>query len=127
MLNYISQDPQERQRYLSRKIALMDQQALEQRADEARRKLEQAEQKLELAERKLEQAEQNAELAERKLELAERNVEQAEAAVLRRLLNKRFGPLPAWVEDKLGHALTDQLDIWAEKILDAQTLEAVFR
>lgn len=113
MLNYISQDPQERQRYLSRKIALMDQQALQQWADEARRKQELAEQKLELV--------------EQKLELAERKVELAQAAVLRRQLSKRFGPLPAWVEDQLCNALTDQLDIWAEKILDAQSLEAVFR
>lgn len=50
-----------------------------------------------------------------------------EARVLRRQLTRRFEPLPAWVEAKLAAAAEPaQLEGWAERVLDAATLEAVF-
>jgi hypothetical protein len=47
--------------------------------------------------------------------------------VLSRLLVRRFGPLTAEVEQRLQQAGTDELERWAENILDAPTLEDVFR
>jgi len=53
---------------------------------------------------------------------------QGRHAVLERLLRKRFGEVVdgAWVQEKLGAAPLELLDIWAERILDAETLEQVF-
>ena len=49
-----------------------------------------------------------------------------EARVLKRQLTRRFGPLPEWVEAKLAAAEPAQLEAWAERVLDAPMLEAVF-
>lgn len=51
---------------------------------------------------------------------------EGEALVLRRQLHKRFGELPAWVEEKLQHAGSEELELWADSILDAPSLAAVF-
>jgi hypothetical protein len=51
---------------------------------------------------------------------------QGEAAVLSRLLAKRFGSLPTALQDRLAHATQEQLELWAERILEADTPEAVF-
>lgn len=53
--------------------------------------------------------------------------QQGELAVLSRLLVRRFGPLSPEVEQRLRQAGTDELERWAENILDAATLEDVFR
>ena len=45
---------------------------------------------------------------------------------LARLLPKRFGPLDEQTSVRLKAATLDQLDIWADRILDAPTLQAVF-
>jgi hypothetical protein len=58
--------------------------------------------------------------------IAERWVQQGEAQVLRRLLTRRFGPLPEWAEERLTHAELPQLETWADRVLDAKTLEEVF-
>ena len=49
-----------------------------------------------------------------------------EALLLRRLLTRRFGPVPGWVEDKLAGAEPAQLEAWGERVLDAPSLEGVF-
>ena len=52
---------------------------------------------------------------------------QAEASLLlERQLTKRFGPLAPAVRARLTDASTQQLEDWAERILDAPNLEAVF-
>jgi predicted transposase/invertase (TIGR01784 family) len=51
---------------------------------------------------------------------------EGEAKLLRKLLIRRFGPLPAWVEVKLTGAEPAQLEAWGERVLEAATLEAVF-
>jgi hypothetical protein len=51
---------------------------------------------------------------------------QAEAKLLRRLLKKRFGDLPEWVEEKMNAADTETLEEWGENFVDAETLEDVF-
>ena len=51
---------------------------------------------------------------------------EGEAKVVSRLLMRRFGPLPAWVDQRLEQATEAELDAWTERLLDGQTLEAVF-
>ena len=41
-------------------------------------------------------------------------------------LARRFGPLPLWAEAKLGQAGQSQLEAWADRVLDAATLEDMF-
>ena len=60
-----------------------------------------------------------------KLEGELRGRKQEAEKLLQRLLTRRFGPLPAWVEDKLTQADTETLEMWADRVLDAPTLEAV--
>lgn len=50
-------------------------------------------------------------------------------AVLKRQLGKRFGKdiLDIRTQERLRNASAEQLDLWAERILDARTLEDVFR
>ena len=46
-------------------------------------------------------------------------------ALVGRLLAKRFGPLDVSVQRRLEQATLEQLDDWAERLLDAPSLEAV--
>jgi hypothetical protein len=51
---------------------------------------------------------------------------EGESVLLERLLAKRFGsPLPDEISARLRAATTDQLESWADRVLDAPTLEAV--
>jgi hypothetical protein len=52
--------------------------------------------------------------------------QEGEANVLRRQLARRFGPLPTWAEQRLDQAGEAELESWADRILDALTLEDVF-
>lgn len=56
----------------------------------------------------------------------QQGLQQGEVRVLRRLLTRRFGELPAWAEAKLQEAELAQLEVWGERVLDAGTLEEVF-
>ncbi|WP_162472931.1 DUF4351 domain-containing protein [Methylotuvimicrobium alcaliphilum] len=51
---------------------------------------------------------------------------EGEAGLLQRQLIKRFGPLPGAIQRRLDQATSEQLEIWAERILDAPNLPAVF-
>jgi predicted transposase YdaD len=50
------------------------------------------------------------------------------SAILLRLLAKRFGPdiLDRNIEERLRAAGPEQLDLWAERILDAGSVDEVF-
>ncbi|MEW6744746.1 MAG: DUF4351 domain-containing protein [Planctomycetota bacterium] len=48
-------------------------------------------------------------------------------AVLRRQLERRFGRLPDEVAHRLDNAPLPEMDLWTERVLDAPTLEDVFR
>jgi len=48
---------------------------------------------------------------------------EGEAEGLKRLLTRRFGPLPAWAEQRIGAAPVAQLDAWLDGVLDATSLE----
>jgi hypothetical protein len=52
---------------------------------------------------------------------------EGEANLLCRQLTRRFGPLGEAIQARLDNATLDQLDQWAENILDAKTLEDVFK
>jgi hypothetical protein len=56
----------------------------------------------------------------------EKGIEQGEARLLKQLLTWRFGSLPAWAEAQLAGAEPERLEAWAKRVLDAQTLDAVF-
>ena len=51
---------------------------------------------------------------------------EGKAELLTRLLERRFGPLPTWAETRLREATPVQLDAWANRVLDATLLDAVF-
>jgi len=46
--------------------------------------------------------------------------------LLKQLLSWRIGALPPWVENQLAGARPERLEAWAKRVLDAQTLDAVF-
>ena len=50
-----------------------------------------------------------------------------ESRMLKRQLERRFGVLPEWVSEQLGSAKEKDLETWSEAVLNAPTLEAVFR
>ena len=57
----------------------------------------------------------------------QQGMQQGIALTLRRQLRRRFGDPPAWVETKLQEGTPPQLEQWADRLLDAETLEAVFK
>jgi len=56
-----------------------------------------------------------------------REFKRGEVTVLRRQIEKRFGTLPDWVEERLATASDSQLDQWTLRILDAANLEDLLR
>jgi flagellar biosynthesis/type III secretory pathway protein FliH len=52
--------------------------------------------------------------------------QQGQLELITRLLTRRFGALPDWASARLQAAHADQLEQWADRVLDAATLEAVF-
>lgn len=52
-------------------------------------------------------------------------VSQGEVKLLRRLLVRRFGVLPDWAEARLEQAGEAELEVWADRVLDCETLEEV--
>lgn len=53
--------------------------------------------------------------------------QEGENALLRKLLERRFGALPAWVDECLAKAGPAQLETWGLELLEAKALEDVFR
>ena len=65
---------------------------------------------------------------ERGLEQARDQVrDKSQASLLTKLLTKRFGALPPEVEQKLQSSHSEQLEHWALRLIDASTLDEVFR
>ena len=54
-------------------------------------------------------------------------ITQGQAALLEHLLRHRFGPVSAATRTRLQTATPDQLEAWAERLLDAPNSEAVFQ
>lgn len=57
----------------------------------------------------------------------EQGIPRGEAKLLRVLLLRRFGSLPAWVDEQLAGAREVELETWGERVLDALNLDDVFR
>ncbi len=49
-----------------------------------------------------------------------------EASMLKRLLTRRFKRLPRWVEERLEQASRDELEVWFDRVFEANGLEDVF-
>jgi hypothetical protein len=56
----------------------------------------------------------------------ERGRKEGAAAVLERLLTRRFGPLSKTAQKKLAKANVEQLTAWSDAVLDAASLKQVF-
>jgi len=41
-------------------------------------------------------------------------------------MTRRFGPLPDWVEQRLAQATPMQLVAWADRLVDARTIDGLF-
>ena len=68
-----------------------------------------------------------ATLTERLLnEGIQQGMQQGEQNVLQRQLVRRFGPLDSQARQRLQHATAQELECWADNILDARTLDEVF-
>jgi len=50
-----------------------------------------------------------------------------EVSLLHHLLDRRFGPLPVWVDERLAQAGEAELEQWAERVLEYASLEEIFR
>ncbi|MBV5299952.1 MAG: Rpn family recombination-promoting nuclease/putative transposase [Rhodoferax sp.] len=52
--------------------------------------------------------------------------QKGQSGLLQRMLVRRFGPLPQDMVQRLSNATTDQLELWADRVLDARSLNEVF-
>jgi Domain of unknown function (DUF4351) len=53
-------------------------------------------------------------------------VQQGESIILRRLIQKRFGKLPAWADEQLAKSTTTELEELGLRLLDAKTIKELF-
>jgi predicted transposase YdaD len=53
--------------------------------------------------------------------------QEGELTVLRRLIEKRFGPLPIWAGDKLAALPASALEDLSERVLDARSVEELLK
>ncbi|HEX4311386.1 MAG TPA: DUF4351 domain-containing protein [Acidobacteriaceae bacterium] len=56
-----------------------------------------------------------------------RGMQDGELAVLRRLIEKKFGALPTWAEERLSGRSTTELEELSIRVLDAQSLEDLLK
>jgi predicted transposase YdaD len=52
--------------------------------------------------------------------------QKGELTILRRLLNKRFGDIPAWIDDRLTNLSTTELEDLSLRLLDAKSIDELF-
>ena len=55
----------------------------------------------------------------------QQGIQQGRCALLERILTRRFGTLPDWAQQQLKAASSEQLDRWAERVLEAESLQGV--
>ncbi|HYQ00422.1 MAG TPA: Rpn family recombination-promoting nuclease/putative transposase [Polyangiaceae bacterium] len=67
-----------------------------------------------------------AEREDAKREGFREGLREGQAALLLRLLTLKFGPQPASVSDQLANAAQTDLMRWSEKVLEVETIEALF-
>ena len=54
-------------------------------------------------------------------------IAKGEALLLQRQLTRRFGALPNDIVGKIAGATSVELELWGDRVLDAASLEEVFR
>jgi hypothetical protein len=59
-------------------------------------------------------------------EATRKGMHKGESRLLAKQLERRFGPLPQAVTERLAAATEAQLEAWGEAVLSAPSLEAVF-
>ena len=52
---------------------------------------------------------------------------QGEIKILRRLIEKRFGALPAWAEERLASKSAAELEELSVRVLDAETVDELLQ
>ncbi len=57
----------------------------------------------------------------------QKGISKGEALLLQRQLVRRFGALPSDVVGQIAAANAAQLELWGDRVLDAASLEEVFR
>jgi flagellar biosynthesis/type III secretory pathway protein FliH len=57
----------------------------------------------------------------------EKGIEKGEVLLLQRQLVRRFGALPNEVVNQIATAASGQIETWGDRVLDAATLDEVFR
>jgi Domain of unknown function (DUF4351) len=55
-----------------------------------------------------------------------RGQQQGVASILKRQLTRRFEQLPEWAAERLEKASRDELEHWADRVIDAESIEQVF-
>ncbi len=58
--------------------------------------------------------------------LETRSEAQGEARLFLKLFTRRFGNVPDWVQERVAKAKGKQVEAWAERLLTADSPEAVF-
>jgi predicted transposase YdaD len=53
--------------------------------------------------------------------------QEGELTILRRFMEKRFGPLPGWAEERLAGLSTEELDALSNRLLEAGSLEELLK
>jgi predicted transposase YdaD len=48
---------------------------------------------------------------------------EGKCGLLEKILTRRFGPLPDWAKHRLASASSEQLEQWAERVLEAKSLQ----
>ena len=56
-----------------------------------------------------------------------REYKRGELTILRKLLEKRFGALPAWAEESLASRTWSELEGLSTRVLDARSLEELLK
>jgi hypothetical protein len=62
-----------------------------------------------------------------KQEGEQKGKQEGESAMLCRLLSRRFGDLPDWVQEQVKNASKEQIEAWFDRGVDALTLDDVFQ
>jgi len=60
-------------------------------------------------------------------ERRQEGVHEGEISVLRRQIEKRFGVMPKWAQQRLASRTTEQLEQLSVRLLDAGTLEELLK
>ena len=56
-----------------------------------------------------------------------RGLQEGELTVLRRIIEKRFGAIPAWAEERLAGRSAADLEELSVRLLDAETIEDLLK